>query len=360
MEKMAISKYSPIITDICSIDALHIIDDRGEPPLWPLNVVETLWFLGKFYPKELYECIFALKEKGFARQEIAKLFRFPTRLTDLFHFVEIPVEGLTVVQKEELFEEAVKIAEVFRKDPFCKNGRNEIWSQEKIKEAIKNSNWLEIAPRDKDIVNVLSKLHALMFLYSEFIWVGGRHQLGHELHGPYPLGSGRILFAREYYDLKPAVWPFTNAVPMESFTLLEIYENTSIKLDCYNHLESLESLPQRLKSFAFPGGDYYQAKTIYDGVQRALLKGNEYVENYQKSDWLKKAIEMQTWSIKPLKDVLGMNWYPPTDLLEKAEKIQPVKEIREIVQKIEKIMVLGPESAHEKLTHYFLEKFYTK
>ena len=361
MAKMATSKYSPIITDICSADASHIIDDRGEPPLWPLNVVEVLWFLGKFYPKELYKAIFSLKEKGYSKKNLAKLFQFPTRLADLFHFTEVPIRGLNITQKERLFEEIVEIIKVFRKDPFCKNGKNEIWSRKKVQEIVGSSDWQKVEHKNNKNPDILSELHALMFLYSEFIWVGGRHPLSHELHGPYSLDKKRILLVREYYDLKPPAWRFTNIVPLVSFRLLEIYEDISIKLDCYNHLETFEPLPPKLKFFAFShNSPRTSIETIYGGIKKALTKANEEVENYKKTDWLKKAIEMQAWSLKLLKDELGEDWHPPLGLLGKKEEIKAAREIEKIFQNIGKIMALGPEFSHQKLTHYFLEKFYAK
>lgn len=360
MDKMVSLKHSPLITKICSTDSSHILDDRGEPPLWPLNVVETLWCLGKFYPRDLYDSLKALKKAGYSRQELAKTFRFPTRLTDLFHFIEIPPEGLTVDQKEELFADAVEMAKCFRKDPFCRNGRNEIWSEKQITNALKSGEWLKVGHQNSDLAGVLGKLHALIFLYCEFIWVGGRHQLSHEIHGPYPLGGNKLLLVREYYDLKPEVWSFSSLVPMESFSLLEIYESVSIKLDCYNHIEFSEPLIKKLKSFSLVGGSPNQIQAIYNGINAALLEGNKFVGDFQKSDWLKKAIEMQAWSIKPLKDLLHKDWRPEPTLIQKLEGLRSEPYVNELFREVGQIVRLGGKRAQRELTNYFVQKFYDR
>ena len=49
------------IYNACKTDAEHILEDRGLPPMWPLNIVDGMWYLSKCYVKELFFTVKKLK-----------------------------------------------------------------------------------------------------------------------------------------------------------------------------------------------------------------------------------------------------------------------------------------------------------
>jgi hypothetical protein len=307
----------------------HITEDKGEPPLWPMNIVESLWYLAKYFLREMYLTIEKLRSKGLSEEEIAKLFKTPTRLTYLIHHTEFPIKGLTAEQAVSLFHTIMDYVELYRKeDIYCETWRNILWDSSQVEDALSEYDFVTAESTDDwDTLSAsVGRLNATLWMYSEFIHAA-KHPYSHEFHGPYPLSDSRQLIVRHYYDLKPVeIWPFLEQVPHAQVLTLEIYsKDIDIGFSFFNHSRTRSSLPlpQALQSFSLAVGEnkvpvrsIVDIRSLQSAYQAAIARGNTYVAEYTNADWHAKLLELHYYYLKPHKDILGEDWHPPQHLFD--------------------------------------------
>lgn len=365
-------QYSQKVYKAIKVVCEHIVLDigpkgRGSPPLWPISIVEVNWYLSQFMPREVYFLIKKLKEKGLSTKGIAKLFWGPSGFIHLLYCADFTFEGLTSEQSAEFVENVVDLISCYRKkDLFCENWKNILWSKEKVKSMISKYDFIE-TKNNGDISKTLAKLNTVLWQYCILIQIGHR-AYSHEFHGPYNLENGEILLVREYYNLKPVqVWPFTNKLPVEKLTSFEVYKDIDIRLDMFNHLDTSALLPQKLQRFCIIMGDSKVVKRgeinqAFDSAINTLEIGNTFIKGFTKRDWVKKLIEMRCFWLKNKAFVGGVDWKPDAEILALPNRLPEAEKATQQYMQSMRNRVVGaePKQAVDRITQLFLNRVYKK
>ena len=307
-------------------------------------------------------CGMWVKNKGLTIDEIAKLFKAPSRISDLFHLDQFPMEGLKPDERAELFNDLVNMLPYYRKeDTFCESGRNVLVTQGEVEELLTKYQLIKIRDdgNGKKLREIIGKLNATTWLYTELITVA-HHAYGHEFYGPYPLENGENLIVREYYDLKmPEVWSFTKDLSFEKIILLEIYKNVEIKFDIFNHMESFAPLPQNLRRVLVAtdnlGNNLKSVEDIEQLFETISLLSNKsinFTKDFTYKDWVNKLIEVHYFSLKPHKDSLGEDWRPSTEIYEFIKNNEVDEEYHKFVRLVGGIyqrLMSSPPEEHKKI-----------
>jgi len=361
--------YSKKIVKACSIVANHILDDRGEPPLWPLNIVKTLWYLSKFFPREVYITIEKLRERGVSEKEISDFFLTPTRLTYIFNQAEFPIEGLTAEEGENLFDTFMSYVAFYRKeDIYCDTLRNILWDKGQVIEALNKYEFINSKKCAdwESLSQLLGKFNSVMWLYTEFINVA-KHPYSHEFHGPYILPHNETMIVRKYYDLKPTeVWPFLIDVPYDIILTLEIYKDANLGFDFLNHSASSVSHPKCLQEFFVgvgteesPVTNFKDLRALLTEYKNTITRGNEAVSEYTDADWLVKLLERHFYYLKPHKDKLGENWKPPKVLYDFVKTVEPDEKFVEFMDLVGRAIQTPSEQFVKQLTNLHVQNIYS-
>lgn len=333
--------YTNKIDQVCSTLARHIIKDGAQAPNWPYPIFEGDWYLYHSFTKELYRTINKLKSKGKTTSEIAKLFKAPSRIAQfLYSLFGFQYSGLYTKQRINLIEDLLKYISYYRKDPFCRDGKNIILSEEEVQNILQKYEMVDLKKEkeDRELRQIIGKINAILWLYVELINVE-KHPCGHEFHGPYSLGNNNFLIVREYYDLAPAeIWPFTSQLPFNKIVTLEVYEDVIIKFDFFNHTESKGSLPLGLKKFLVGINTYENSiqdlsglEDLYKTCKETISKAEIFIRKFNKKEWREKLIEVHYYYLKPHKQVLGEDWHFPERIFEKVETEPPNKYLEQFV-----------------------------
>ena len=317
MEKKELSVNR--VEKFCSVAARCIL--RAPPPVWPVFILEGEWYLYQYFLRELYDTIKLMDGKGHSTEEIAKLFKNPSRITQFMYlFPGVSFTDLSVDERIGLVDSLLDYIAYYRKgDIFCEDGKNVVWSNNEVEETLGKYELITLSEEDKNKYREsIGKINGSLFNYCEFLHLA-KHPFGHEFHGPYKLSGDEVLIAREYYDLKPTlVWAFTENLPFERVLTLEIYKGVDIYFDFFNHTGSSSSLPQHLQRFFIAIDDYRNPLTKHEELEELLANINkifenasEFTSNYTDKDWIQKLFEMHYYYLKPFKDILGLDWKPP-------------------------------------------------
>lgn len=351
---------------------------KGMPPQWPFSIIETNWYHAQFLPKEIFTIIKALEKKDFDNQEIAKLLWGPSAVTHWLYIAEHGLgapemrrfEGLTVRQAVEFLEKTIDLFSLQRRgNPFCRNWKNLIWSKERVEQAREKAKFIDVSTGSK-ATRFLSNINTILWQYCILIQVGHRNY-SQEFHGPYLLEDGRVLFVRDYFNLRPTeVWKFTSVLPFNKLRILEVYKKgTKIRVDLFNHFEITPSPIKSLQRFSVQVDDakYLESakevRNLFKSCNGVIEKGNEFVRNFDKKDWVKKIIEMRYLWLKPTKEILGQDWKPPSEVYTLVKRIaEAEKATIEWGKRMRKVLTtnISEQKKEEKITQMFLDAVYQK
>jgi len=340
-------------TEIIANALLGVSEEPGWH-LWPMPHFHPSE--GNFYlyaPKnsfliQLRFLINALRDKGLNDQDIALLFKKPSRIATLTFLFE----GLryTELTKEDRIKLAVDILNFItclrKKDPFCEEMRNILWEDHEVKDVLGNVNLISLhqLPEDKStkIRKLSSQINASLWLLCEYLYFN-HHFIGHEFHGPYKLSDGSLLVVREYYDLKNELWSFSNKLPANQITSFEVYEKgTEIKFDFFNRIRSSASLPPRLLKVRFKKGGIEGEELDENGMKDLLAciidvcnDAFKLISGLKREQLLEKYVETKYYILKPLAEKLGLGWRPSKEIYDFIRNIQPPTAIKESFKKLE-------------------------
>jgi hypothetical protein len=356
--------YSQKVKEACKIIAEHIVEDRtGGIPPWPIAFAERDLYAKEFFPKELYETVKELVEKELNDEEIARLFKNPSRLAHfLYPLVVFPIENLKPEETAWVIEKIIDYISVFRKgDIFCRDGRNIIWSESEVKDRLNEFKLVDI--KEQKNKRAVGRLDTLLFSLEEMIHMG-IPAYAHEYHGPYFL-NGKLIIVKEHYDLKPVeIWPFIHEFPFSNITTVEIFKGGKVRFDFFDHIETSFSLPEEIEAYGIIiDGNKISDLSVIDDLSRQCLeminKCNELIKEFNKKDWLRKGMELYSYYLKPAKEVLGKDWRPPSSafslLEENSEKL-----FKKFIKKRGESLELSDKEAVERLQQIFLKNIYKK
>jgi hypothetical protein len=366
MEKKA--SCSKEIDKLCSAYSRYILKafTKSQPLVWPIPMNESYWYISKYFLKEAYDVIEKLKNKGISEQEIARLFRAPTRIIMFISFIYgMNFSDMKIKEKVELIQDLLNYLSYYKKeDILSETGKNIIWTPEHVADELKKHEMIGLdTPEGEKLRKTLGRINAALWLHCERIH-GAFHSYGYEFHGPYELGNGESLVVREYYDIKPtSVWPFTSTLPFNELTTYEIYKECYLSIDMFNHLEASSPLPQCLQRFSvFKDGDQNMNLTDLENILASLNimleRAIEFTPDFTKEDWAKKIVEMHYWYIKPHKDLLSENWRPPNEVYSLIKEGLNVTEMNSNFKELEKLYGMSEHDAFNLIKNFLLKSIY--
>lgn len=346
---------------------------RGQPPIWPFSIIETNWYYTKFFPYEIYHTIKELEEKGIDIKRISKLCWGPSAISHWFYIVEPtlgdpklnPFEGLTKKEGREFIEKTIELLTYQRKgDNFCRDMKNIILSQNEVDKIYKEKEFLKVN-NDSEIKKILHNLTTILWHYTILIQAGHR-AYSQEFHGPYDIGKGKSLVVKEFFNLKPGVsandiiWRFSSKIPYEEIKIFEIYKNSKIEIDMFNHYK----ISGEMVNFCITGDSNTlskkELKTLLKICTNVISEGNKTIKNFSSSDWVEKIINLRYLWLKPHKDILGKDWKPPRNIFNLTKKINEAKKVGEQFEKniIPLVSGLSPNEVVDKIAQLFVNKIF--
>jgi len=208
---------------------------------------------------------------------------------------------------------------VYRKDIFCENNQNIIWSEKRIKNIVKKRKSINVKKK-KEFKHLIYSLETQLWLYTELIWFTN-HSLSHTFHGPYRINNEEIL-VKKFFDLKPAkIWKFTKDLSFNKIEILEFYDkNTKIKLDFLERgIRNIENYRDKFVKFSIKVDNNIlttqkDIQEIIDNLGQIIQKGSEFIYNLNQQDLIAKYAEMWFYSLKSLSDELEKDWQPSKDV----------------------------------------------
>lgn len=316
--------YLEIIEDYADFISLS----RSKEPIWPVHHESAAWYASPYYTRILLETFRKLK-KTHSMEEIAKLWRSPTRLMYSRVFLCFGQHsGLSKEEMIELMEYVVTCYCLLKSgDPVNKNKQHIVWSNEKLEKEVKAAPFLKTnLPEEKRVVG---KLELNLYYLLELVYFY-HHARGHEVHGLYESKGDKIL-AREYFDVRVPYFGFAKKIPFGELTVLEKTKGLDVEIDLVQHIYSKESIPSKVTEISVErDGKYLKSiseiedlsKHLSDVIELAL----EEDKTYSEKDWFKKCVEAYYWSLKPLRDEMEEDWRPPKEqyaFIEKGGHPQP-------------------------------------
>lgn len=325
------SEYSPTILEAYHAVADWILRGLGQPPQWPRSAMEWLYYECRVMAKEYYHTIKEL-ERIKPLPEIAQLLRYPATITHWLYFPESNfghrpeywAHGLSREQGIDFIETTIALLHCLRKeDPLCHDFRNVMLDRHEVEAILQRQVFIPVRDYPQTLA-LLPVLNTTLWHYAMLLQAGMRvHTV--ELHGPYPLTGGDLLFVREYSRLRPVdTWEFSRSLPYESVTFYEIYRDLQINIDMFGHYWTSEHPYAKLVRTAIQvdGGANLGPTEVEElcRVSRDVLAaGNAAIRHYTKRDWTRKSLEVSYLAIKPLKEALGEDPSPPADALAVAD-----------------------------------------
>jgi len=297
---------------------------------WPSPVflpVEGEIYLTSHFLPVLYKDIKDLEKKGYSTGRIANLLKAPSRIAQTtWPLCNISLTDLTTAEGIDLAFKIVQLISEFREDPFCEDLRNIIWSNEKVENTISKTNMIDLNKVDNPdgYREKINRLNGIAWLFCEMLYTS-IHGAGHEFHGPYNLGDNRILVVKEFYDLKPDFWPFTSKLPFNKITMLGIYKDANVTFDFFNRTRSTKPLGISLQEFSITVDDRIaplnidEIQEITNGLERVSNEGLIEIRNLDKKELMKKFFQSYYFIVKPLREELKRDWWPPNALYEDLE-----------------------------------------
>jgi hypothetical protein len=196
----------------------------------------------------------------------------------------------------------------------------------------------------------------------------GHRAYSQEYHGPYPIEEDKLLFIKDYFNLKPGenagepVWNFSLKIPYDKITVFEVYKNAKIQIDMFNHYNVSGDL---IEFCIFANGSALSGKEVDDLSKiciEILSEGNRMIRNFSKSDWVEKIIKLRYLWLKPHKDILGLDWHPPKDVYYLANKTNEAARVAKQFEKnlISLIRGLPLDQIIEKVAQVFVERIYRR
>lgn len=207
-----------------------------------------------------------LFSKSFPIESMSKSFYRPSRLVNLMYlFFVAPKTEIIARRRSWLAEKMLECISFLRcGDTFIEKGENKIRDFES---SLSTYNFDTI---DNDCKAVLRKILVALAVINEYLyfaWAG----VGRENHGLYHTNRGNIL-VREYYDMKPSFWSFTDESSYSQCVVLT------------NARESFTPIFDFNGRMYFNGnGDFTRASLILDGVEceHSVAKMTEVYKSLQ-------------------------------------------------------------------------------
>ncbi len=318
-------------------------------------------YWAKEWSKKLSQVLHLIDEQSVSKLKAKEALRYPSRLVHILWRIDaLQRSDLNKEEKLYIVRRLLNyLADFRKKDLWCEDGMNIIWSLKELKD--NKDRLVFFSTKDERKLKLFFNLEAALFLYTELIY-WANHPLGHSFHGPYRDEKGVVL-VREYFDLKPEVWDFSNDLGFSQVEIFEIYKKrTKIKLEFFERgIRTTEPFKQNLLSFGLKvdGEVVTQVENIsqyLNNLQNVIKKGGRFVQALNKKQLIEKHAQYWFYALKPLCDLVSEDWYPPQEVRDNIYKKYPKIDTiwqKEVKKSFEKMKALPPKKQEKALKEYF-------
>jgi len=251
--------------------------------LWPLPTPQGVLYWGNEWVKKLNRVFHLINKQKVSNKEIIKAIKFPSRIVQLLWRVDaIKDSGLS---KKEL--------ENHKKDLYFFSGKS------------------------KKLNRLISEFEAILWSYTEILY-WAQHPLGHSFHGPYLDKEGDLL-VKEYFDLKPEIWSFSQNLNFSEVEIFKLYKKETgpkIKLEFFErNIRTIQSLKEDLEKFALriDGNIIKKPEEISqfsENLMRVIKKGSKVIQSLNEQQLIEKHADYYFYVIKPFCDLVKEDWHP--------------------------------------------------
>ncbi len=318
---------------------------------WPLNFVLYMplylpQFIRDFFPD------YRLLRKSTPLEKIAQAFQYPTALW--LGLVPL-LNGSKMAGLKK--EEGIKIILEFLKmlefsmvgNIFCEDKKNIIWAKTKVKNLVKETNWLDTRSKP-DFAKFFARLHSgLLSLDEAVFW--NANCASREIHGPYKVkweNAPCQLIVREYYNLnEPQLLPKNLSSPYGSIITYSIYDSR-VRFDFpilndYTHDLPLIENTKAVWGFVERNGEIEVLDRKESIIRNCLLieeksfEIGSWAESLTKKEQVVETVNRYYYRVKPIRDLLRKDWQAPKPLLQSIRKkissFKPVQEKKRMTKK---------------------------
>jgi len=340
MQKL--NKQIDILLDIIveSLLGAKSEEEAAALTLWPIPVPQGMLYFSDVWTKKLNRVLHLIEKRKIKSKEILKAIRFPSRIVQFLWLDAITFNNLS--KKEKLYPIAkfLIFLSLFRKkDIFCENGKNILWNKKELEKHKRGLHFF--SGKGKNLNKLISTFEAILWSYTELLyWTN--HPFGHGFHGSYSIKEGDLV-VKEYFDLKPKAWSFSQGLNFSEVEIFEIYKrNTSskIKLEFFErNIRTNQSIKQDLEKFALKVNGKIVKKPeeisqFLENLMEVIKKGSEIIQALNEQQLIEKYADYYFYAIKPLCDLVKENWHPPKQVRNNIYK--KYKEINAVWEKVVK------------------------
>lgn len=278
--------------------------------------------VGEYWGDFFIEVIRQVEKKGMSIEDLSKRIKYPSPFSRAFYpNVELKYKGypLERLEKMDRFVSEL-IYPIYKDDIFCAGGTNILWDKNQIEENfnIRRLTWLRDIRDSRELTQYNGYLRAItemLFYYWD--------NFGHETHGPYLLESGDVLLIREWHDLKPGYFEFSEDLPFDYLRIYELYKpGTQIRIDISNRVYVDVRIDDCLLGFYFETLDnvfsFPETQGLIGSIKDSCEMGAKELASMKPEHILENAARMHFYLFKPLTDILNISWQPSRDCVERV------------------------------------------
>lgn len=306
-------------------DSIVIPLSLTDPEKWPIRSGRVMSLVGGNLAQEFMADVEVLRAQGWSIADIAACFGNPSRIWRFSHHL---LQGLRsagaspAAQRDAVLLLVDLVSEMKHGAPFLSNGAN-LWLDP---DAVAELDAQVPGPDGRsDLAGLAKAAHrtaATLWSYAECLYFVA-HEIGVEIHGPYPAADGSVLLVRDYFRPNPAeLWPEFG--PFPDYTSLRIvvrYRTFGGQLDIYNNLylgaaESL--LPQTTGVLALRDGQPLALTDLEDLQSTAATTITTVVREIDEWDLVttaRKYAEVFWWRKRELALAARGEWRPSAQVL---------------------------------------------
>lgn len=332
--------------------------------VWPaprFSPIEGEMYVSPYLLPSLLDDLSKLEQKGYNKEKVAELFKNPSRITQfVWTFHTLKDIDLSENERVKLVKKIIDLISISRKDPFCEEGKNIIWSEEKVNLSLEELNWIDLdeVSEVEEYRETLGRLNGTLWLLCELLYFDF-HGAGHEFHGPYNLvKDNQMLIVREYYDLKPDYFSFTDDLPFNRLMTFEIYPKKDVTFDFFNRSRFSVPLSKYLQKLHIEIngkgiGDFSEINNALNSSEKVSERGSKRVGKLERKELLEKFGEAYFFTIKPIQEKLGEDWRPPESFYHDIEKGAKEGKIKEALDAFEKTYSLPKQEFIKAIAQLF-------
>lgn len=306
-------------------DAIIIPLSLTDPEKWPIRSGRVMSLVGGALAEEFMADVEALRAQGWSLADIAGCFDNPSRIWRFSHHL---LQGLRAAgasrsaQRDAVLLLLDLIGEMKHGSPFLLDGAN-LWLQPAAVAELDTQ--LTYAAQPSNLTQLSQAAHrtaATLWSYAECLYFVA-HEIGVEIHGPYPSADGSVLMVRDYFRPDPVeLWPeFDSFLDFTSLRIVARYEAFGGELDIYNNLylgptESLVSETSSILVFCDgePLGlaDLKQVQQTASGMITTFVSE---VESWDLATTARKYANIFWWRKRELALAARGQWRPSDEVL---------------------------------------------